>query len=440
MQRVAYALWGLCVRAARVSWTCVLSGVIAAAHGAEGARALSLEAAWQLAEQNNPALRAAIVGRGALEGQRREAGAVLWSNPELSVSRSRRLIPGQPALEAPGEINQEWEFGVSQSIELRGQRRFRLASSEEDLAAHDAAIREQRSQLRSEVETRFVQVLALQRRIEAERGALALIEQAAVIAGRRVEAGEDSRLDGNLAAIEAERARSQIATLDELLVQARADLGTLLQLPPEQLPATMGAVAPGERSYTLTQLVESAGRRPVLAALEHREQAARHRLDLERAAATPDLTVGLNVGREGAPEARERIYGISLSVPLPFFKRNDAAIARASTELTQTRIGREAAQRDARALVLALWERVQLVESRYGRLRSGVLPRLEENRRLSTRAFQEGEIGLVQLLLVNRQLLDGQRELLEAETDLRLTRVALEREAGWNAAGLGQGH
>jgi len=62
-----------------------------------------------------------------------------------------------------------------------------------------------------------------------------------------------------------------------------------------------------------------------------------------------------------------------------------------------------------------------------------VLPSLQENRRLSAISFRAGEIGLLQLLLVNRQVLDGQRDLLDARTDLRLTQVALEAAAGWQS-------
>jgi len=63
-------------------------------------------------------------------------------------------------------------------------------------------------------------------------------------------------------------------------------------------------------------------------------------------------------------------------------------------------------------------------------LRDAVLPALEENQRLSQQSLREGEIGVPQQVLVNRQLLDGRRDLLEAITELRLTRIALDQIAG----------
>ncbi|HEX7972708.1 MAG TPA: TolC family protein, partial [Thiobacillus sp.] len=263
----------------------------------------------------------------------------------------------------------------------------------------------------------------------ASGAAVALGAEIAV--GKRVAAGEDSRLDGNLARVDAERARNQVALLREQLVQARAELAALLQLPPGELPQVQGALDPASFTYTLDELLHAASERPALLALNHREQAARSRLELERAVRYPDVTVGLNTAREGPSDAREKIVGLSVALPLPLFRQNAGGIGRATAEFTQTQIEREATGRDVRAQVVALWERFTNLQARVQRLKGSVLPSLEENRRLSAVSFRAGEIGLLQLLLVNRQVLDGQRDLLDARTDLRLTQVALEAAAGW---------
>ena len=69
--------------------------------------------------------------------------------------------------------------------------------------------------------------------------------------------------------------------------------------------------------------------------------------------------------------------------------------------------------------------------ARVSRLTESVLPSLEENQRLSTVSFRSGEIGLLQLLLVNRQLLDGRRDYLDAVAEFSQTRIALEEAAGF---------
>ncbi len=392
---------------------------------------LTLEQAWQQAEQANPALRSTQANLTAAEGELTDARAPLWNNPQITAERRKREIPHATD---PTRIDHEWVARLAQTFEIAGQHGARRSAAEQSLAATQEVIAETRRQLRAEVEQRFVRVLSLQLRIQTEEQTLKLIEQAATAVKKRVAAGEDSRLDGNLAKVEAERARNQVALLREQLVQARAELASLLQLTANELPEVQGVLDPVPAAYSLEDLLNSAADRPVLRALDHREQAAHSRLALERAARYPDVTVGLVSGREGPLDAREKIVGLSVSLPLPLFRQNAGGIGRATTELTQTKIEREATGRDVPAQVVALWERFTNLMARVQRLRESVLPSLEENQHLSSISFRAGKIGLPQLLLVNRQVLDGQRDMLDARTDLRLTQVTLEAAAGWQPA------
>lgn len=406
---------------------CIVFTVLAAAGTAAVAQALTLEEAWRLAEHANPALQSARAGRVSAEAQLAESDVLLRNNPVVSLDPSRRVVPQAGG---PEQRFREWGASLSQTFEIAGQQGLRKDAARQDLASFDFSIQELARQLRAEVEEHFVRVLALQKRGDLERENLNLVQSAAAAMGKRVAVGEASRLEGNLAAVEAERTRNQLGLLGESLTAARAELARLLQLESGRLPEAAGDLARGT-SYTREALIDNATRRPQLAALDRREQAARNRLDLERASAYPDVTLGVNTAREGSPDLRERIVGFSVSVPLPLFRRNQAGIGKAIADLTQTQIERQAAVRDIRAAVLAQWTRVEQLRERTGRLRRSVLPPLEENLRLSQSAFRAGEIGLTELLLVNRQVLDGRRDALDAETELRLAQIALERAAGW---------
>lgn len=394
--------------------------------------ALSLEQAYQRAEQQNPELQRALAERATAEGAATDARGLLWNNHELSLERTRRTAP-QTGLTA--ETQREWQAGVTQTIEIAGQQGHRREATQQELEALAASITETRLKLRSDVERQFVEVLSLQARVVTERRSLYTIEKTAQAITKRVVAGEDSRLDGNLAQVEAIRARNQIGSLQEQLMQARAELSTILQMPPGTTLEALGTLEVPAPNYTLESLLAHVASRPLLRALDHREQAATSRLALERAARYPDVTVGIAASREGADTARERVVRLTLSVPLPLFRNNAGAIGRAHTELVQTQIERRSASRDATSDIHALWQKLQSQAARVDALRDTVLPALEENQRLSLKSLQAGEIGLTQLLLVNRQVLDGRRDLIDAETEFRITRIALHRAAGWpNAA------
>lgn len=108
---------------------------------------------------------------------------------------------------------------------------------------------------------RFNAVTTAQRRVVIEQRAQALFASAQAVARRRA-AGEDRRLDANVASIEAERARNALAASGERLLDARGELAAVLQLPPARLPEVAGdqAATPGQAlPYELEQLLFYAG-------------------------------------------------------------------------------------------------------------------------------------------------------------------------------------
>ena len=54
---------------------------------------LTLEHAWQLAEQANPTLKSARANLATAEGQLADAQGLLWNNPQIAAERVRRTVP-----------------------------------------------------------------------------------------------------------------------------------------------------------------------------------------------------------------------------------------------------------------------------------------------------------------------------------------------------------
>lgn len=389
---------------------------------------LTFNEAVRQAEAASTLLRTRQGQLAIAEGLRLEAASPLFNNPEITAEQTRR----RAASGSTGENASEPSFGVSQPFETGGQqgRRREVAAATRD--AIEAEIADARIQVRSEAGLRFSAVLAAQRRVQIEERSLALFETSSRAVARRREAGEDTRLDANVAAIEAERARNTLALAREQLLNARAELAALLQLPASQLPEAAGDLADAiPHPYTAEELERSVLTLPRVRALVARESAARARLRLEHANRSPDVRLGLNVGREGPSAARERVTTLSVTVPLPIFRRNAAAIGQAQAEATAAEVERLAGTRDAEAQVHRLWLRLSSQVDRVQRLQRAMLPAALDNQQLAARSRQAGQIGLLDQLVVNRQALDAERELNDALADLQATRIELERAAGW---------
>ncbi|MBA4178701.1 MAG: TolC family protein [Leptothrix sp. (in: Bacteria)] len=418
--------------------------VLAAAHALAGAQTpaaslaavpLTLAEAMRLAEAASPAIRLREAQLAAAEGARREASTLLANNPELSLQRSDLRTRVNPA---PDERSKGWAMGIAQPFEIGGQQSLRRQSAAAALEALDAEIDDARRQVRGEAALRFQAVLAAQRRIQIEQRSADLFDSTAQAIAKRRAAGEDTRLDANVALVEAERARNALGVAREQWLDARADLASALQLAPATLPEVSGDLAMttgGPMPYALDQLVTSAQARSSLRAAAARETAARARLDLQRANRLPDVTVGLNVGRDGPGTARDRITTLTLSVPLPLFKRNQAGVGQALTDLATSQVERAALIREQEAQVRRLWLRLNSQRERVRRLQQALLPASLDNQQLAARSRQAGQIGLLDQLVINRQALDAERELNDALVEYHATRIELEIAAGWSLEG-----
>lgn len=391
-------------------------------------QALTLQESLALVDAANPALKAKQAQLAAAEGAQTDANALLSSNPQLSVDQIRRSVPlaGQSS-----ENRREWRAGLSQTLEIAGQRGHRRDAAAMALSALRAEIEDTRRVARTTVSERFYKVLALQQRVALEVEAAKLFDDTAAAIQKRRAAGEDTKLDANIAAVEAERARNQLAVAQEQLLDARTELATTLQLLATRLPQAVGELSLPQRGLTLSDLMASVDAQPKLRALRDRESSAGAKLKLEQASVYPDVTVGLSVGREGPNDARERLTTLSLSVPLPLFKHNASGIGQARSELGQVQVEREAVTRDARAMVSSLWLKLTSLESRVKRLQGSMLPALVDNQQLSVKSQRAGQIGLLELIVVSRQALDARRDLNDALSDYHATRHALEAAAGF---------
>lgn len=390
-------------------------------------RDLTLAEALGIAEAANPVLKMKLAELAEAEGTETDSQALLQSNPQLSIDTTRRKVP---IAGVDAERRREWNAGLSQSIEIAGQQAHRRESASAALAALRLEISALRHQQRADVGQRFYRVLALQQRFDLEVLAAQLFADTAQAVERRRAAGEDTRLDANVALVESERAQNQVALIEENLVDARSALAQPLQLSAGQLPRVSGDLEPAPLPYTESELMERAISQPRLQALALRQQSAQARLKLERALRYPDITVGINVGREGAADTRERLATLSVSLPLPFFKRNASGIGAATTEAERTAIDRQSAEREVPASIHALWLRLQSLQQRVGRLQRTVVPTLATNERLTAKSLSAGQIGLLELIVTSRQAIDARRDLVDAQLDYHITRLSLEALAG----------
>src|SRR5439155_869217 len=154
-------------------------------------------------------------------------------------------------------------------------------------------------------------------------------------------------------------------------------------------------LAKAEIADTERQLIALALRsRPDLQAARLREALADAGIALARSQAVPDLTGSVRYAREPnvsrfQPRAfeKESVLGFGISIPLPFFNREQGHIREAASKVTQTRAEREALEHNIRVEVAAAARRYQLAVRSLELIRTGVVGETEQGFSITQLAY-----------------------------------------------------
>lgn len=378
---------------------------------------LTLHAALLAAGQNNRLVKAARLQIDEANGDLIGASLRLINNPELAGTLGQRR-PGTSSSRATPHL----EFGLEQRFEMGGQRGHRIARARADLLTVTASTLEVQRVVEFGVARTFYEGVVAARRQDLLQQNARLARDLYDVADRRLEAGESNPLELNTARIrlaEVERrALAARATLDVSTVR----LAALLGLPPDTPLRLQGDLPDDEDAPEADALVASALQvRPDLASVTHQVDAADASIGLADAVARPDVAVGVFYGREEGDD----ILTAALRVPIPLFNRNQgerartrATRARLVAEQSAVRLRIESEVRQA----LLVYEQTRRALQVYS---ADVLRAQAESADLLQRAFEAGEVGIQDVIVLQRELLEGQEGYLEASLDFTLARAGV---------------
>ncbi|MCO5399450.1 TolC family protein [Ralstonia soli] len=303
----------------------------------------------------------------------------------------------------PSERHAEGQIAVERSLRLWGKAQADGHLADAATEAGQLAVKDARHEASRQILALwFGAVRAGQARQAAQENAKAAADLATLTA-RRVQLGDASRLDGELAA--ADRARMQAALAMAVSAEQAAQAELQARFPGLGHPA-FGADAalpalpqdPPDR-LRIRYIQDSHEYRLAMAEEAQALQMAK-RADLER---RPDPTVGMfvTVERGGA----ERIMGVSVAMPLGSAHRRSAAVAAAADAEAAAR-RRLGSERRLGAEFDVLYGNLQGKRtSAQAQMEAVTLQRSASDR--ATRAYRAGESGLAELLAARRSLADA---------------------------------
>jgi outer membrane protein, heavy metal efflux system len=366
----------------------------------------------------DPRVRAARARIDEVRAEQHER--IRWPNPFVTFSREQAAGFEDVFLTA------------RQEVPLSGRRRHLRAAGSLAVDAADAMAVSQIRDLQAALRRSFTTLLAAQERETVLRGSVDNLGHLVDILRLREEAGEGARYDrlrGQRALVDLEsdldtsriaRARAQVVLASFLGPSVDPDSlvvsGSLHSDPPPRLQGLIERALAVRADYRATQLTVT----------QH---------DAERRAAValrvPTPTFGYGLKRSTTVTTADNGSVFSVDVAVPLFNRGQSAVslatARAAQAEAQRAFLRLQIESDVRDAHLAL----TMEQARADRYRESIVDAAEPLAAIARLAYEEGEIGILELLDADRQVTEARLRVLEMAAVARLAAIELDRVAGF---------
>lgn len=388
------------------------------------ARRLTREEAVELAlERGTRAALASATARAARAGV---LGARALANPALSATYSKSVPQYHAIVDVPLDFLVQRPSRVSAALSASEAARYRLSFA--------------RAAVAFDVDTLYTRAAAQSARAALSRANSVDADSLLTVARVRLDAGDASELDVELARVNAGQAENAAAADSLGTISALLDLQSALGIPYARVTVVLADTLALPSTDSLARLASTAGQAvppgvplPVAAA-EQEVLSTEQSLALERRGVWSGLALEAGIETHD-PTGSERgiLPTFGLSIPLPLFSRNRGAIALAAATRDRARVELAAARRESASLVASARRGLAAAASRAARDRQ-LVASADRVARMALEAYAEGAYPLANVLEAQRnargvlvQLIDDTAAVSGAAAALRLYSATVPR-------------
>lgn len=397
---------------------------------AAGGKSWTLAEVLKAAEEHQPDVRDARLKAAEARADRLTAG--LRPNPSLQLGLTN--VPLKKPVGSSWSDVLVWGAGLSQDFELGGKRSKREASAEAGIQGADASARDASRTSRFEVQKAFLQALWAEERQRIAAESLARYLDSVRLIRARFEAGEDAGADVNKIELEKQRYATEARESARSAVEARAELFRLVGLPGQPDAdrvdgSFLKAAAPASVDPLIAEALE---KRPDLLALRAALDKAQKDLELARAQAVPDVNLGLSYAYSPSevPSGAQHTVGLTATVPLPIFNRNQGEVQKAELEVERAQLALQRARADAEREVRLAAGHLASADQAVDELEKNYLGRADQALKTAERSYREGKASLLEVLEAQRTYLETRAGYVDALLDRAVGGLELARAVG----------
>jgi cobalt-zinc-cadmium efflux system outer membrane protein len=389
------------------------------------AQPVSLDGILAYADAHSPVLAVARSTRARAEAAHEAASPWSPHNPELSIAAGPRF--------ADGKTGVDLEASLSQRLEIAGERGLRLRAADRLGELTEAEIEQVRWSVHCDVHAAFHETLVARERMQLAERMLTFQRELLRVVESQVSAGEAPPLILRLAQAEVAQARQGAVAATQAQRAARLRLAQLSGWPLDPPPDPTGALDAPRDPPPLAELIAAARRQlPLLHAKVAAVRAAGARALAADRDSWVEPAVGVQYSRESVPgssAASDIVLGV-VSLPLPLAQSNQSERAESRADLIVARAELDAAHALLAGSIAEAHSQAAGAAERVRSYGAEVLPKIEESLNLLRRAFELGEIDLLELSIGRERFLRIQSDALAAHLDYFVAIAGLERAVG----------
>ena len=378
---------------------------------------MTLEQALNRARLRAPALLSARVRIDEARGRLQGASIRFQTNPVIEGTMGPRFSNQGKFTDA--------DVSVSQDFEAFGRRSARISGAQAGVTRAIAFSQETGRQLLRDVAASFMKALAANEKLKALTAADKIAADFLSIAEKRYQAGDVPILDVNLARITSARTHAELRSGQAEQANTLGELRVLLGMPADELFMPAGDLK-SLGQYDLDTLVGAAQDRPDIRVLKSELSEAESEARLGNTFKSPDVGV---IGRYVRDQG-DNITQAGFRITLPVFSRGQELSATGNARASRIKVELEAAKTAIRNEINSAFDAYRFRAEAAKELETSALPSLQANETLARRSYEEGEIGLTELLLIRREILEIRLSYVSTLLEAALADIDLQFKAG----------
>lgn len=328
----------------------------------------------------------------------------------------------------PGDVFDEKRVTISQEVDFPLTTSYRLKAIKEDVKAIEYKILSREKEIKAEVKSKYIEVLYSLYLQELRKNQLKLAQDLYNTVYTKMETGMGNGIDLVNAELKLEEAKNDLDQSEWVLHKARYGLFYEMGLPVEDQKYSIAfsdtlRAENIEISQIFTLAVQEI--QPDFLAAEHEFSAVNYYLKEAKSNILPDIR--FNYYRQNYGEGYKfNGFEVGLRIPIWYPFEQKGKIAMANAKQSEIMWKQQEIKLNMKKQIEFAWHNYSVSRSIINRYNSTLKEKAAKLQRLTLRAYQLGEIDLLNLLNAQQTYLASEQRYLSALRDYYLQLAALE--------------